>query len=476
MMRRTLLKMPIKEEPPQRKSIFRTTCNYGGKICKVLVDSGSTENFATLEMVEKLKLTRISHPHPYKVCWLNKGQQTIVEEQAWVEFQIGPYKDRLLFDVVNMDACHLLFGRPWQYDLKAQHNGVKNTYTITKNGKVIELIPLAKPSQEESKAKEANIMVMGKKEFLKEVKGKKCPLFALIPILKDKLHNDAENHIEEEKSEVESSNLKVEVTGKKDQKVAEEVKPILDKYKEIIADGIPRSLPPMREISHCIDLIPGSTLPNKATYKITPQQNEEMARQIEELLETSLIGKSLSPCAIPAILALKKEGTWRLCTDSRALSKITIRYKFPMPRIEDLLDCLGKARYFSKIDLKSGYHQIRIRPGDEWKTTFKTNEGLYEWKVMPFGLSNAPSTFMRLMNEVFKDFIGKFVIVYLDDILVFSKTKEEHLKHLDLVLKRLQEEKLMINLEKYSFMQEELTYLGFVISKGTLKMDQDKVS
>jgi hypothetical protein len=230
---------------------------------------------------------------------------------------------------------------------------------------------------------------------------------------------------------------KIVLTSTRVDDLPEEIQELLEEFADIIVDELPCSLPLIRSVSHHIDLIPGASFQNKVVYILTLQENEEVKRQVQELLDKGLVRESLSLCAVPTILSPKKDRGWRMCTESREINKITIRYRFPFPRMDDLMDCLSGAKYFSKIDLKSGYHQIRMREGDEWKTTFKTNEGLYEWLVMSFGLTNAPCTFMRLMNEVLREFIGKFVIVYLDDILIYSKTMVEHLKHLATVMQKL---------------------------------------
>jgi hypothetical protein len=310
--------------------------------------------------------------------------------------------------------------------MKFIHDGRKNTYTLEKNCRTHMLLPI----EDKEKNREASsiILFMSGKELLSEVKKEKEMQFSIV------------------------RNPRVILTNTCVEDLPEEIHELLENFVDIVVDELNHSFPPIRSISHHIDLIPRASLPNKENYRLTPRKNEEVKNKVQELLDKGLVGENLIPYTVPTVLSPKKDGGWRMCIDSRAINKITIRYRFPLSRMDDLMDFLSGASYFSKIDLKSEYHQIRVREGDEWKTTFKSNESLFECLVMPFELKNSPRTFMRLMNEVLKEFIGKFVIVCLDDILIFSKTKGEYLKHLISMMRKLQQEKMLLNMKKISFM------------------------
>jgi hypothetical protein len=248
---------------------------------------------------------------------------------------------------------------------------------------------------------------------------------------------------------------------------------VVSEYPDVFPDDLP-GMPPERDIEFIIDLLPGTAPIAKRPYRISVGELEELKKQLKELLGKGYIRPSSSPWGAPVIFVEKKDGTQRMCVDYRALNEVTIKNKYPFPRIEDLFDQLKGAKVFSKIDLRSGYHQLRIRPSDIAKTAFTTRYGLYEYMVMSFGLTNAPAYFMYLMNKVFMEYLDKFVVVFIDDILVYSKNEEAHEEHLRLVLQKLRDNQLYAKLSKCEFGLEEVSFLGHVITKGVLQSTQGK--
>jgi hypothetical protein len=234
-------------------------------------------------------------------------------------------------------------------------------------------------------------------------------------------------------------------------------------------------MPPDRDIEFAIELQPGATPFSKRSYRMPPAELAELKKQLKEFLDKGFIRPSTSPWGCPALFVKKKDESLRLCIDYRPLNAVTTKNKYPLPRIDVLFDQLVGAKVFSKIDIRSYYHQIKTRASDIPKTAFSTRYGLYEYLVMSFGLTNAPAYFMYLMNSVFMPELDRFMVVFINDILVYSKNEEEHAGHLDVVLQRLREHCLYAKLSKCDFLLKEIKFLGHTIFKAAIAVDPDKV-
>ena len=249
---------------------------------------------------------------------------------------------------------------------------------------------------------------------------------------------------------------------------------VVCEYADVFPDELP-GMPPDRDIEFAIELQPGIAHISKRPYRMPPAELAELKKQLQELLDKGFIRPSTSPWGCPALFMKKKDERLRLCIDYRPLNVVTIKNKYPLPRIDVLFDQLVGAKVFSKIDLRSDYHKIKIRASDIPKTAFSSRYGLYEYLVMSFGLTNAPAYFMYLMNSVFMPELDKFVVVFIDDILVYSRNEEEHAGHLHVVLQRLREHRLYAKLSKCDFWLKEIKFLGHTISQKGIAVDPDKV-
>ncbi|XP_031486836.2 uncharacterized protein LOC116255191 [Nymphaea colorata] len=370
-----------------------------------------------------------------------------VDRQCKVKFAItSRFIDEVICDVVPLDVCQVVLGSPYLWLRDGHYHRRAQEYELTKDGKqfVITRDNIASPT---------DLMTAGQVKRVVNA----CQKFVLLLVrLVQPCEKNATIHLMYMHEKEEGMLTK-----------------LLNSYTDLFED--PQGLPPRCPVEHEIHLQSDAPLPNLSMYRNSVLENDEIKRQVMDLLERGLVQHSSLPCGSPVVLVPKKDGGWCMCIDYRALNKITVKNRYPLPRIDDLLDQLKNARFFTKLDLKSGYHQVCIRDEDTWKTAFKTRQGLFEWKVMPFGLCNAPATFMHLMNDVLCPFLDKFVLVYLDDILIYSESWEDHEQHIRQVFEVLQQHQLRLNGKKCEFAKTSLIYLGFIVGGGTLRIDPDKV-
>ncbi|XP_042962448.1 uncharacterized protein LOC122296713 [Carya illinoinensis] len=420
----------------------------GKREVTLLVDSGSTHNFINSSIVGKVGLKPSPIP-PFEVK-VASGEKLQCEALIR-EVKMNVQGVRIMADlhVLPLVGLDLVLGNAW---LKSLGRVVHDYHNMTMEFKLGSKKRLwTAITSKEIKSCEAIMF-----EKLCKV-GAHC--FAIV-VAKEDVMRQVKNKGQE------GTHDDLEL-------LPEEVKPVLAAHRGVLE--VPIALPPPREFDHRIRLVDETKPINVPPYRYAHFQKEEIEQQVDEMLKSGLIRPSTSPFSSPVLLVRKKDGTWRFYTDYRALNEATVKDRFPIPTVDEMLDKLHGATVFSKLDLRARYHQIRMNEEDIHKTAFRTRSGHYEYLVMPFGLCNAQSTFQAAMNSIFKPLLRKFVLVFFDDILVYSKTIEEHKQHLEKVLTILEEHHFFIKATKCAFMEKELEYLGHFISGDGVKVDHRKI-
>ena len=406
-----------------KPSLLLVNGTINGFKARILVDSGATLNHISRSFCVKHEIP-ISKEQNRVAIMANNSEEPVDSTKNPVTFSIRGYTERMRF-VVNAQKYDLILGKKWTSNHHAVLDCRRNK--IKFNFKGDEHYVLA---DQDGDSKEVSV------NTIRQDVDAGLPVFAvMMRSTNDVLNNAEKNH-------------------------SSDIKQVLSEFKDVFPNDLPHGLPPSRvENDFQIRLKEGSEPVKKRLYRMSHMELEELKKKIEELLEQGFIRPSTSPWAAPVLFASKKDGGLRFCVDYRALNKLTVKNSYPLPRIDEILDDLSSARYFSVIDLRSGYHQMRIAESDIPKTAFNTKFGHFEFTVVPFGLTNAPAAFMSMMNNVVKEYIGKFVMAYLDDILIYSATWADHMKHLRKVLEKLRKTNYMQSSRSASLVYKKLNIL-----------------
>eukprot|EP00253_Pinus_taeda_P020588 PITA_20588 len=401
---------------------------------KILFDTGATDSFISSYALKKCGLAARRQNDFHQVEMASGELQTVGLSVDQCKIDLGVCSTKLKVYVTTLGMYDLIIGMDW---LEAHQAWVdcygKRILGINDEGEVIQIQGIKR---------EVSL------RYVSAMQMKHC------------LRNGCQAYVIQEVSEGKGPSLGQYL--------------VLAEFPDVFPKELP-GLPPVRELDLTIELKPGTQLISKTPYRMTAPELQELQIQLKELLDIGHIRPSTSPWGTLVIFVKKKDGSLRLCIDYRDLNRATVKNQYPMPQIDDLFNQMKGVAVFSKIDLRSGYHQLRISENDISKTAFRTRFGHYEFTVVPFGLTNAPAIFMNLMNNVFRKYLDQFVQVFLDDILIYSKNKEEHEDHLRIVLSCLRERQLYGKLSKCSFFQERIHYLGHVILGEGISVDLEKV-
>jgi hypothetical protein len=385
-----------------RKKSFRLQGTIGKHQLLILVDSGSVSSFISHELADRLQCTR---KHMSRSTFVVANGEKVVCDQfvPQLEWNAQGHTFRQDMKILQLGCYDMILGHDWLDDhspmwvhwrrkvMRFSHCGRR----ISLHG-VQDNIKMCRPVQ--------------------------------LPKLQGLQRRGAISHLVQVRLQPDGHAFQVELLDFADKEtLLPEVKQLLEEFAPVF--NKPSALPPSRQADHKIPLVHGAQPVKARPYRYSPQQKTEIENQVKEMLANGIIQRSVSSFASPVLL-VKKDGTWRFCVDYRQLNALTIKHKYPVPIVDELLDELAGAQWFTKLDLRSGYHQIRVADGEQHKTAFQTHHGLFEFLVMPFGLTNAPASFQSLMNHVFEDLLRKCVLVFVDDILIYSASFSKHITHL----------------------------------------------
>ncbi|KAL2245999.1 UNVERIFIED_CONTAM: Retrovirus-related Pol polyprotein from transposon [Sesamum indicum] len=396
---------------PRKKGLMFVDVKIHGKLIRAMIDTRASHNY--LASAEVARLGLVLEKGVGRVKAINSAAQPIAGVAKSVLIKVGAYEGKTNLSVVVMDDFKLILGLEFLRDTRKS--------------------------------------VLPHVDSLMMMEAKSC----VIPTLAGRT------------GEKNLSAMQFEKGCKRNEPSYFGIKNLLKEFEDVMSDELPRKLPPKRAVDHEIELVPGTRPPARAPYRMSQPELVEFRKQLKDMLESGIIKPAKSSYGTPVLFQKKADGSLRLCCDYQALNKITVKNKYPILLVADCFDRLSGANYFTKIDLRSGYWQVRIKEGDETKTTVVTRYGAFEFLVMPFGLTNAPATFSTLMNQVLHGFLDEFVVVYLDDIMVYSRTLAEHEDHLRQVLTRLREHEL--------YVKETISFLGHIVERGRIRMDPKKV-